>query len=111
MPHQIYAACIEACNACSVACNHCAAACLKEPELPAMAACIALDMDCAQMCTFTAGALARGSSQSQAICKLCAEFCQACGGECGKHDHAHCQACATACHQCAEECRKLAAMA
>ena len=111
MLNPTYQACIEACNNCVVACNHCAASCLREQDVKMMAPCIALDMDCAQICALAAAAMARDSQHAKAICALCATICQACGDECAGHDMAHCQACAKACHQCAEECRKMAAMA
>ena len=111
MPHQPYNACIEACNACAVACNHCAISCLHETDVKMMAKCIALDIDCAQICALAAAAMARGSVHAKAICALCADICQSCGDECAKHDMAHCQECAKACHQCAQECRKMASMA
>lgn len=111
MPHQIYNACIEACNACALACNHCAASCLHETDVKMMARCIALDMDCAQICSLAAAAMARGSDRAKAICTLCADICQSCGDECANHEMAHCQECAKACHQCAQECRKMASMA
>ena len=111
MPHQNFNACIEACNACFVACNHCAASCLLESDVKMMAKCIALDMDCAAICSVAAGAMARGSTYAKAICALCAEICQACADECGKHTMDHCQQCAKACRNCAEECRKMAATA
>jgi len=111
MPHQQYNACIEACNACAVACNHCATSCLHETDVKMMVKCIALDMDCAQICALAVAAMARGSAHAQAICALCADICQSCGDECVKHDMAHCQQCAEACQKCAQECRKMASMA
>jgi hypothetical protein len=39
---------------------------------------------------------------------LCADVCEACGGECARHAQDHCQACARACRHCAEECRRMA---
>ena len=111
MPHQQFNACIEACNACAVACNHCATSCLHESDVKMMAKCIALDMDCAQICALAAAAMARDSVHAKGICTLCADICQSCGDECGKHDMAHCQQCAKACHHCAQECRKMVAMA
>ena len=107
MSHQKNASCIEACYACATACNHCAAACLQEPDVTAMARCIANDMDCAAICTLAAGAMARGSEDAVAICKLCADACDRCARECGKHSMDHCQACAAACRRCAEECRSM----
>ncbi len=108
MPPQKFKACIEACNACAIACNHCAASCLKEDDVKMMARCIAIDMDCAQVCALTAAALARDSQHAAAICALCEKICQTCADECGKHKMDHCQECAAACKRCAEECRKMA---
>lgn len=76
-----------------------------------MARCIALDMDCAEICALAAAFMARGSDNARALCGLCAEVCQACGDECGKHRHDHCRRCAEVCRRCAEECRRMAAMA
>ena len=107
MSHEKFAACIEACNACATACDHCAAACLAEDDPKAMTRCIALDIDCAQLCRFAAGAMARGSDMAGEICALCAKLCIACAEECAKHDMEHCQACARACRQCADACKRV----
>jgi hypothetical protein len=111
MAHQQYAPCIEACNACAVACDHCAASCLQEPDVKMVARCIALDMDCAQICRLAAAYMARGSEFAAAVCQACAEVCQACGDECARHQMSHCQECAAACRRCADECRRMAAAA
>lgn len=111
MTNHKFNACIEACNACAVACNHCAASCLHEQDVKSMAACIALDMDCAGVCALAAAAMARGSQHAKAICALCAEICTACSRECGQHKMDHCQACATACKTCAQACRDMASVA
>jgi hypothetical protein len=108
MAHQQFEACIDACNACAAACDHCAIACLQEPDPKAMARCIALDMDCAQICRLAAAFMARGSELAARICQVCAEVCDVCGEECAKHQTSHCQACAQACRECAEECRSMA---
>jgi Domain of Unknown Function (DUF326) len=108
MAERRYAACIEACNACADACDYCAAACLAEEDPKPMARCIALDMDCAALCRLAASSMARDSENAQAICGLCAEICEACGGECATHDMDHCKACAEACRRCADECRRMA---
>lgn len=109
MAHQQYAACIEACYACAAACDHCATACLQEDDVKMMARCIALDMDCAEICRMAAAFMARDSQFAKQICALCAEICEACGDECAKHKHDHCQECARACKRCADECRRMAA--
>lgn len=109
MHHSHFKSCIDACYACAAACDHCSIACLQEDDVKMMSRCIALDMDCAQICRLAAACMARGSEFAKTICTLCAEICQACGDECAKHQAEHCQECARACHHCAEECRRMAA--
>ena len=99
MDQTNYQSCIDACNACADACDVCAASCLQEDDVKAMARCIALDIDCAQVCRIAAGSMARNSEHAADICRLCAQVCRACAAECGRHQMAHCQ-------QCAEACRK-----
>ena len=110
MAQQQYQSCIDACNACADACDFCAASCLQEQDIKAMARCIALDMDCAQICRMAASYMARGSEFSATVCQMCAEICDSCADECAKHPMAHCQECAEACRRCAEECRRMAGM-
>ncbi|QGU09841.1 four-helix bundle copper-binding protein [Leclercia sp. J807] len=101
--------CIESCYLCAAACDHCAASCLEEGNLDMMRECIKLDMQCANICRLAAQFMTLNSDSSQALCRLCADVCQKCGDECGKHEHDHCQECSRACHHCAEQCRKMAA--
>ena len=108
MSYHEFRACIEACYACAAACDHCSTACLQEDDVKMMARCIALDMDCAQICRTAAAFMARGSDSARDLCRLCADVCTACGDECGKHDMDHCQACAQACRACADACRRMA---
>ena len=110
MPHDQMKSCIDACNDCAVACDHCAASCLQEQDVKAMARCIALDMDCAEICRLASAYMSRGSELSGEICELCADVCDACGKECERHSTMeHCRKCAEACRRCAEECRRMAA--
>jgi len=75
-----------------------------------MAACIQADMECAAICYASAQLMSLGSTKAKEICRLCADICEACGGECARHTHStHCQECAKACKECADECRKMAA--
>ena len=108
MAHERFKTCIDACDACATACDNCAALCLHEPDVNAMARCIALDMDCAQICRMAAGYMARGSELAASVCSLCADVCQTCGDECARHPAPHCQQCAQACRHCADACRQMA---
>ncbi|MEC4723162.1 four-helix bundle copper-binding protein [Noviherbaspirillum sp. CPCC 100848] len=108
MPNQQFQSCIDACYACAAACDHCAAACLQEQDVKMMARCIALDMDCAEICRMAAAYMARGSELASALCRVCADVCEACGDECAQHQMGHCQECAQACRRCADECRRMA---
>ena len=49
MKPEAYRDAIEACHRCADACDHCAAACLLEDDVKAMARCVALDIDCADL--------------------------------------------------------------
>lgn len=109
MHQSEFSACIRACYDCAAACDHCATACLAEPDPKPLVRCVALDIDCADICRMAAAYMARGSEFARRICGFCAEVCEACGAECAKHSHPHCQECAAACRRCAEECRKMAA--
>lgn len=109
MAHEQFQDCIEACNRCAAACDHCATACLAEADPKPMARCIALDLDCADICRLAAASMARDSEFVPAVCGLCALICENCAEECARHQHRHCQECAAACRRCAEACRRMAA--
>jgi len=92
---------------CAAACYHCSTACLEEKDVQMMAACIKLDMDCAQICSTTVAFVARGSEHVGHLLKECAEICRKCAKECEKHTHMeHCKQCAEACRKCAEACSR-----
>jgi hypothetical protein len=101
-------ACIDACNACATACERCAVACLAEPDPGRMARCIALDMDCAQICRMVASWLARDSENAKLLCEDCAEVCERCADECDRHPAEHCRACAKACRAAMQACLRMA---
>jgi hypothetical protein len=111
MAHEQFQSCIDACYACAASCDHCAVACLQEADPKPMARCIALDLDCAEICRMAAAYMARGSEMASMICQTCADVCEACGEECAKHQAGHCQECAQACRSCADECRRMASAA
>ena len=105
-----YKTCIDACLNCAAVCNHCASSCAAEENIAMMAKCIQHDMECAALCYAAAQLMSLGSDKAKEICAICADMCEACGEECGKHTHMeHCMECSKACNACAEECRKMAA--
>lgn len=106
--NEIYKKCIETCLACAEACEFCANACLNEPDPKAMARCIRLDRDCADMCILAAKFMARDSEFAIEICSLCAKICKVCGEECSRHPVDHCRNCEEICYRCAEECERMA---
>ena len=99
--------CLRACNECATACLQCATSCINETDSKTMAHCIALDLECADICQLAAASIARGGDQMKAICTLCAEVCQTCATECGKHAMEHCKQCAEACKRCADACHAM----
>ena len=105
--YHTYKSCIDACLQCAAVCNHCASSCTQEDDIKMMAKCIQLDMECAAICYAAAQLMSMGSEKSKEICSLCADICEKCGAECGKHQTKHCQECADMCRKCAEECRKM----
>jgi hypothetical protein len=104
-----YRSCIEACLRCAAICNHCASSCTQEADVKMMAGCIQLDMECAAICYAAAQLMSMGSEKAKETCRICADLCEQCANECGKHHTEHCQECARACKQCADECRAMAA--
>lgn len=107
LPQQ-YQSCIEACHACADACDVCASSCLKEQDVAMLARCIALDVDCAEICRQAAAYMARGSEFADLLCQACAEICDVCADECAEHSSmSHCQECEQACRRCAQECHSM----
>jgi len=91
-------------NACAAVCNICNSASLSEGNVTALARCIELTRECAELCQLTASLLTRHSANTDKFLRLCSEVCEVCAEECEKHDHQHCQRCAGVCHRCSEMC-------
>lgn len=108
MAHPENAVVLAACNDCAEACDRCVAAGLQDDSVRAITRCIALAMDCAQVCRLAASCIARGSVMTAPVSGLCAELCERCAEECARHPKDHCRRCAAACRRCAEACRALA---
>ncbi|MEP7111138.1 MAG: four-helix bundle copper-binding protein [Ferruginibacter sp.] len=108
MTTKFYQSQIDELNNCAGICNYCIAACFQEDDVKMLTDCIQLDIDCAEMCSLTAGLLARGSKYAEPLLQVCADICNACAEECGKHTHMdHCKACAEACKKCAAACEQM----
>ena len=109
MSHETMRSCIDACNECALECEHCATACLNEQDVKVLARCIALDLECAEICRTATILMSRGSERAAEFCLLCADACEECAQECERHQHMeHCRRCAEACRRCAAECRRMA---
>lgn len=94
-------------NDCASSCNYCAAACLSEKDVTMLAACIKLDIDCAEICSLAANLLSRNSPHGKHLLQECAEVCGKCATECERHaPHMdHCRECAEACRKCEAACK------
>ena len=109
----LLAAAIDAAGDCAQACTADNDADLSEANLADMVRCIRLCLNCADVCTATAGVLSRPGAYDADVAKpllqACVAVCQSCGDECERHaqHHAHCRVCAEACRRCEQACREL----
>lgn len=94
------AACIEAMNAC----NKCYVSSLKEYDLASLRESIKYNREAAEICSFAAAALSRGTVYEQEILALVVKACEQCANESEKFEHTHCQSSVEACRRCAEIC-------
>jgi hypothetical protein len=104
---------IDALHDCAQACAADIDADLSEGDVTEMVACIRLCLDCADVCTTTAGVTSRQAEYeanvTRPLLEACAAVCRSCGDECERHArmHAHCRVCAEACRRCEQACRQL----
>jgi hypothetical protein len=112
---DVLAAAIDAASDCAQACDADTDADLSEDNLAEMVRCIRLCLNCADVCTATAGVISRPGAYDADVTKpllqACVAICQSCGEECERHaqHHAHCRVCAEACRRCEQACRELLA--
>ena len=102
------AACIDACHACATACERGIAAALAGPDPGALARCVQLQLDCAQIGRMTAAWLARDSENAKLLCEDCAEVCERCADECERHPPPMLREAARACRACIRACQRMA---
>jgi hypothetical protein len=107
------AATIDALSDCAQACAADVDADLAEQDLAEMVRCIRLCLECADVCTATAGVISRqaiwDASVIRPLLEACVATCKSCGDECERHapHHAHCRVCEQACRRCEQACREL----
>jgi uncharacterized membrane protein len=110
---DVLAAATDAVSDCAQACAVDTDADLSEHNLAEMVKCIRLCLNCADVCTATAGVISRPAAYDADVAKpllqACVAICQSCGDECERHaqHHAHCRVCAEACRRCEQACREL----
>ena len=109
----VLAAAIDAITDCAQACIADTDADLGEQNVSEMVRCIRLCLDCADVCTATAGVTSRPAGYDADVTKplleACAGICKSCGEECERHArmHEHCRVCAEACRRSEHACREL----
>jgi hypothetical protein len=111
----LLASTIDALTDCAQACTADADDDLSEPNVAEMVKCIRLCLDCADICSTTAGVTSRqtdyDATVTRPLLEACVAACKSCGDECEQHAmmHAHCRVCAQACRRCEQACRDLLA--
>lgn len=109
----VLAATIDALTDCAQACTADADDDLSESDVADMVKCIRLCLDCADICTTTAGVISRqteyDANVTRPMLEACMAACKSSGDECERHAmmHAHCGVCAQACRRCEQACREL----
>ena len=110
---EVLASAIDALTDCAQACTADADDDLSEPNVADMVKCIRLCLDCADICTTTAGVVSRqtdyDANVTRPLLQACIASCKSCGDECHNHAamHAHCRVCEQACRRCEKACRQL----
>jgi len=107
------AAAIDACLNCVQSCTSCADEDLAEQNVEEMRRCIALCLDCADVCDLTARLLSRpahwNSFVIHRVLQACSRICAECAEECARHaaHHRHCAICERVCRVCVQACNAL----
>ena len=107
------AAAIDACLTCEQSCTSCADSDLAEQDIAEMSRCIALCIECSDVCGLVARSLSRTSRWDEFVIhrllQACVRTCTNSAEECTRHaeHHRHCAICAKACRACARACSDL----
>ncbi len=102
--------CIDLCDECRTSCLNTVSHCLSKGGAHAEPAHIVLLLDCADICSTSAGFMGRGSEMHAEICGICADVCDRCAESCESlaAGDQMMKACAETCRRCAESCRRMA---
>jgi hypothetical protein len=104
------AAAIDACLACVQSCTSCADEDLAEDDVENMRQCIALCLNCVEVCDVTARLLSRPAHWNpfviHRLLQACVRVCSDCAEECARHahHHRHCAICERVCRVCVQAC-------
>jgi len=107
------AAAIDACLNAMQTCTSCADSSLGEKDIAELRRCIALELECADVCGVTARTLSRPLQSDHYVVhrllQACVRVCASCAEECARHaeHHRHCAICAKACRACERACAEL----
>jgi uncharacterized membrane protein len=107
------AAAIDACLTCEQTCTSCADSDLAEKDVAEMSRCIALCVECAEVCGLVARSLSRPARWDPPVIhrllQACVGTCTNSADECARHaeHHRHCAICAQACRACLRACSNL----
>jgi len=107
------AAVIDACSSCVQACTSCADADLAEQEVHELRTCVALCLNCADLCDLTARLLSRSAHWDNVlvhpVLQACRRACTTSAEECARHaeHHRHCAVCEKVCRACVAACSAL----
>jgi hypothetical protein len=106
-------AAIDASLNCLQTCTSCADADLAEEDVGELVTCIALCINCADVCDATARVLSRPAHWDHLVVHrslhACVRECTLCAEECDRHahHHRHCAICAKSCRACVQACSAL----
>lgn len=107
------AAAIDACLACHQSCTACADADLAEDDVAELRTCVALCLNCSDVCEATARVLSRPAHWEEYVAhrllQACVRTCTSCAEECARHaaHHRHCALCEKVCRACVAACSAL----
>lgn len=103
--------CIQNCALCHQVCEQTLSYCLTRGGRHLEARHLKALIDCAQICTTSAGFMARDSNLYLVMCNGCAEACNLCATSCDQFgDDETMKLCADVCRRCEESCREMAKM-